>query len=94
MAKVAKLMLTGNLKPTVSVSKEKYFSQAKDAVDYLDSIKGGNIIRVFPSHSFCNTADNNCVLASGGHAYIYDKLHLTRAGADVVAKNIVGALIN
>ncbi|MHC2296405.1 acyltransferase family protein [Rhizobium mongolense] len=94
VAKVAKLMLTGNLKPTVSVSKEKYFSQAKDAVDYLDSIKGGNIIRVFPSQSFCNTADNNCVLASGGQAYIYDKLHLTRAGADVVAKNIVGALIN
>jgi hypothetical protein len=92
VAQVAKMMLTGVAQPRVAIEQEKFQAQASLSVEFLDKLHGKNIVKIYPSHLFCQDAEKQCVLAADGGAYLYDRLHFTKTGADIVAKDIVQQL--
>jgi hypothetical protein len=78
----------------ISTDYEIYLLRNKDSFELLNSIKGNNIVRIYPHHVFCNTdVKGRCVANSkDGLLYYYDTNHLSVHGAEKINKLILESL--
>ena len=69
----------------ITTSNQVYLSRNKFVIEYLDSIKGQNIHRVYPSKLFCNSLiKDRCIIHDSKKIYYYDDNHLSLSGSKIV----------
>ncbi|TCL70346.1 acyltransferase family protein [Rhizobium sp. BK251] len=90
VAKAAKLMHKGVAKPTISISTDEFRRQASEAYAYLDGPGEQDVVRIHPAEAFCGQVESGrCDLARDGRAYVFDEVHFTPGGAELVAGQIM-----
>ncbi len=72
-------------------SKGRYLEFAESARALYDSIKGDNIIRIYPDEIMCDGA--YCFVVHKGKAYYHDTNHPSSWVAEEIAKRTIGALV-
>ncbi len=74
-------------------SYEIYKQRTKKAYEFLDSIKGKNILRVYPHKIFCNTyVKKRCVTHTDKFIFYSDNFHLSKKGSELVSEFILERL--
>tara|TARA_B100001057_G_C22849425_1_gene950357 strand:- start:113 stop:2089 length:1977 start_codon:yes stop_codon:yes gene_type:complete len=72
-------------KEIISTSYKVYKNRTKASFELLDSIKGKNIYRVYPSKILCNTViEDRCVTHDKKNIYYMDHNHPSREGAKMI----------
>ena len=81
---------SGNLTDT---SYEVYKQRNKKTFEFLDSIEGENILRVYPHKKFCNTyVKKRCITHSENFIFYSDSFHLSKKGSELVSEFILDEL--
>ena len=69
----------------ISVSHEVFKERAKESFDLFDSIKGKNILRVYPHELFCSTIEEGrCVAHDEKTMFYWDGNHPSKVGAKMI----------
>lgn len=74
-------------------SYEFYKQRTKKTFEFLDSIKGKNILRVYPHKKFCNIyIKKRCITHSDNFIFYSDNFHLSKKGSELVSEFILEEL--
>ena len=78
---------------SLTTAQEIYESRNKTSIQILDSLESESIMRVYPARIFCGTTiPGRCITHSLSQIYYRDDDHLSKAGADLVADDILRRL--
>jgi len=89
----AKLIKYSQPPELLSTSHQQFRTWNNDVIEAFDSINDENLYKVKPHEILCNTyIEDRCINTLGEKFLYYDDDHLSNAGAEIIAPEILRAI--